>query len=94
MSAKISRTSDKRWSFRCPNEGCGFHQVDDGWTFNGDLEKPSFTPSVRCWWTGIDEGERVTETCHFYVTDGKVQFLSDSTHAFAGQTHDLPDWSE
>ena len=29
--------------------------------------------------------------CHTFVTDGRIQFLSDCTHALAGQTVDLPD---
>lgn len=29
--------------------------------------------------------------CHSFVTDGRIQFLSDCTHALAGQTVDLPD---
>ena len=28
--------------------------------------------------------------CHSFVTDGKIQYLADSTHALAGQTVDLP----
>ena len=32
--------------------------------------------------------------CHSYVTDGKIQFLSDCTHDLAGKTVDLPDWEE
>ena len=30
-------------------------------------------------------------TCHSFVKDGKIQFLSDCTHALAGQTIELPD---
>lgn len=30
--------------------------------------------------------------CHSFVTDGRIQFLGDSTHALAGQTVDLPDF--
>lgn len=30
--------------------------------------------------------------CHSFVTDGRIQFLSDCTHELAGQTVDLPDW--
>jgi len=30
--------------------------------------------------------------CHSFVTNGRIQFLSDCTHALAGQTVDLPDW--
>lgn len=29
--------------------------------------------------------------CHSFVTDGKIQFLSDCSHSLAGQTVDLPD---
>lgn len=30
------------------------------------------------------------ERCHSYVTDGRIQFLSDCNHKLAGQTVDLP----
>jgi hypothetical protein len=33
--------------------------------------------------------------CHSFVTDGKIEFLNDSTHKLAGQTvplPDMPDW--
>ena len=32
--------------------------------------------------------------CHSFVTDGKIQFLADSTHSLAGQTVELPDIEE
>lgn len=32
--------------------------------------------------------------CHSFVTAGRIQFLSDCTHALAGQTVDLPDFPE
>jgi hypothetical protein len=40
--------------------------------------------------------ESAPSVCHSFVTDGQIQFLSDSTHALAGQTVPLPDfsWSE
>jgi hypothetical protein len=28
--------------------------------------------------------------CHSFVADGRIRFLTDSTHALAGQTVDLP----
>ena len=76
---------------QCP--GCGHcHLYDSRWTFNGDLEKPTFTPSyvskyrhpkgysnenpVPPGWNG----EYVEEVCHSFLTDGKIQFLSDCTH--------------
>ena len=33
-----------------------------------------------------------TTVCHSFVTGGRIQFLSDCTHALAGQTVDLTDW--
>lgn len=30
--------------------------------------------------------------CHTFITDGRIQFLSDCTHELAGQTIDLPPW--
>ena len=32
--------------------------------------------------------------CHSFVTDGRIQFLTDSTHTLAGQTVPLPAWGE
>ena len=32
--------------------------------------------------------------CHSFVTDGRIQFLDDCTHALAGQTVDLPDFDQ
>jgi hypothetical protein len=41
---------------------------------------------------GYGEGdERKTFVCHSFVTDGRIQYLGDCTHAMAGQTVDLPD---
>lgn len=57
------------------------------WTFNGDLEKPTFSPSLRCSW---HEGEeRKLCVCHSYIRDGKIEFLGDCTHFLAGKTVDL-----
>lgn len=37
---------------------------------------------------------RIEVVCHSFVTDGRIQFLSDCTHKLAGQTVDLPDWED
>ncbi len=79
-----------------------------GWGFNGDNALPTFTPSIlvtRNMATppvtaeNMDEYKRapwsqtkVKQICHSFVTDGRIQFLNDCTHALAGQTVDLPDW--
>jgi len=33
---------------------------------------------------------RFGTVCHTFVTDGRIQFLDDCTHALAGQTVELP----
>ena len=33
------------------------------------------------------------DICHSFVTNGRIQFLSDCTHALANQTVDLPEWT-
>lgn len=73
------------WLIQCP--GCGnCHMFDSRWTFNGDFDKPTFSPSML---VGQDTPERL---CHSFVTDGKIQFLSDCAHELAGQTVDLSDF--
>lgn len=51
------------------------------WTWNGSVTSPTLRPSVRT--RGHDY------TCHSWINDGAVQFLSDSTHDLAGQTVSL-----
>lgn len=74
--------------FYCP--GCKeFHAVNlgpGGWGFNGDYDKPTFTPSVLVTMHGNS-----SYRCHSFVTDGKIQFLSDCSHELAGQTIALED---
>lgn len=36
--------------------------------------------------------EPVPYRCHSYIKDGKIQYLGDCTHKFAGQTVDIPDF--
>lgn len=92
-------------TFWCP--GCdGAHSVQHGagtgprWGWNGDVDKPTLTPSILVTMPGNpNAGEqfkewRTTRVCHSYVTDGRIQFLTDCTHELAGQTVDLPAWDE
>lgn len=65
------------------------HMSAARWGFNGDLDHPTFDPSVLC--TSNWGPEQREVRCHSYVTDGRIQFLPDCTHALAGQTVDLSD---
>jgi hypothetical protein len=79
--------------FWCP--GCkGLHQVPtqnshaNNWRFNGDLNEPTFTPSIL---TKIAPNGEWQTQCHSYVTDGQISFLSDSPHSLSCQTVELED---
>jgi len=45
------------------------------WSFNGDLEKPSFSPSFKH--TIGKAGSN--EVCHYTITDGVIHYYSDTT---------------
>lgn len=82
-------------AFVCP--GCGWHHLINldpsigrpCWTFNGDLDRPTISPSINAW--REYGGDRKTERCHSFVRGGRIQFLGDCTHDLAGQTVDLPE---
>lgn len=84
---------------------------DQPWAWNGDAERPTFSPSVLVRYYRISpegaamitRGDRppaggrypgTDMVCHSFVKDGRIQFLTDCTHALAGQTVDLPGWTE
>lgn len=99
ISSKLRSLEGGRLMFWCP--GCdGAHQVGVGegsgprWGYNGNPEKPTFTPSVMVSYNGVDAGKdgAPPAICHSFVTDGKIQFLSDCTHHLAGKTVEIPDW--
>lgn len=89
-------------AFVCP--GCalrengrwsGLHMIpvntdkkSPSWDWNGDLEKPTLSPSI------LTNGHS-SFVCHSFLTDGVFNFLTDSTHPLSGQQipiPDLPDW--
>lgn len=98
--AKVERyrtpAGEIRWAFLCP--GCGFEHalhVSGGkegspkWSFNGDVDFPTFSPSVLVRWDFSDQ--RPDRVCHSFVRGGRIEFLGDCTHDMAGRTVDLPD---
>lgn len=91
------------WCPGCDHAHC-IHVAGEGphprWGWNGNVDKPTFTPSIL-----VKTGRAVDpafepepgdppEVCHSFVTDGRIQFLGDCTHALAGQTVDLPEWQK
>lgn len=58
------------------------------WWFNGNINEPTLTPSLRLYWTDPDTKIEHT-TCHIIVTNGKMHFCNDCAHELKGQTLDL-----
>ena len=70
--------------FACP--GCGYaHHLETrpgAWTWNGDLVKPTASPSLL-----INRDNRGgSPRCHLFIRNGNLVFLSDCTHDLAGKT--------
>lgn len=63
-----------------------------GWSFNGDYENPTFSPSMRA--SAPYGPEKKQHVCHSFVREGRIQYLGDCTHAMAGQTIELPPWDD
>jgi len=87
--AKVDILNDPNGQFNsymiyCP--GCKrYHAFDSRWNFNGNFEKPTFTPSMLVFQS------RPERRCHSFITDGKIIFLSDCYHELAGKTVVLED---
>lgn len=100
-SAKLRRTTNgwAHWCSAC--EEMHVYQVGvkdrPNWTFDGNLDAPSFSPSMLIRWgrkvpgyenhPDMDAGG----VCHYFLTAGRIAFCGDSTHSLAGKTIDLPD---
>jgi hypothetical protein len=69
----------------CP--GCNYSHAFTvpPWKFNGDVEKPTFTPSLLC------NQSHPESRCHSIVTDGIIHFQGDCHHALAGKSVPLPE---
>lgn len=112
----MSRLSSKLRKWAAPNgdegltfwcQGCnqahGIRTKGGGaWGWNGDAERPVFSPSVLTTWSDHSTSSPTEHRCHTFVgcngaQPGEVIFLGDCTHALAGTVQpfaDLPDWMQ
>lgn len=72
------------------------HMIGLGWRFDGNVDAPTFEPSVRLSTKRDDHGERLSggqsrTLCHYHLRGGVIEYCSDSPHALAGQRVPLPD---
>ena len=60
------------------------------WTFNGNMEKPTFGPSLRYFHPAHKnpDGKQIAEktTCHLFLEDGLLRYLDDCPHILAGKS--------
>lgn len=86
-----------------PRPVWGFNNSGDAPTFTPSVLVrtghfvPGYEDKKNCWCTynaeHPDEPDRFEcRVCHSFVTDGRIEFLSDCTHALAGQAVELPDY--
>lgn len=96
LSKKLVKIDDDCMAWFCP--GCDMlHPVylardpsdknQSIWRFDGNLECPTFTPSVV---TKLSDVKK----CHVFVIQGKIQYLDDCWHHLRSTTIDLPDVPE
>jgi hypothetical protein len=68
------------------------------WTWNGDVLKPTFSPSMNVSTEPIIENGVMlvpASRCHYILTDGIISYLNDCTHRWRNLCvvlPDLPDW--
>lgn len=100
--SKFLRSTKTGFIHYCPACDEAHHYVTDGptkWSFNGNVDRPSFTPSMKISWGHFADPNYKTEqgeedlsgVCHYVLTDGQIAFCSDCTHSLAGQTVALPE---
>ncbi len=103
VSSKLRRGTSRyfHWCPACEE----MHPLpDDGWTFDGDLENPTFAPSFKHegmqteklngkWtgeWVRDASGNTVPFICHYVLTAGVLNFCNDCTHSLVNQSVPLP----
>ncbi len=78
--------------------------VGPRWVFmNNDVDRPTFVPSILV--TGdlpLTPDEQAMQPppvprarcCHSQIRQGRITYYPDCTHELAGQTVNLPEWTE
>lgn len=96
-TAQARLTADGRIMLWCPACDEAHWIQTDVWAFDGNLERPTISPSIlvrsKQWEPQYDfhnprhqvePGQ--LKICHSFVKDGRWQYLADCTHVMAGQT--------
>lgn len=77
--------------YECP--GCKHqHSVPaKRWHWNGSLDKPTISPSVRHFIPVCEDNPVEKTICHYHIQNGIISFCSDCEHELKGTSHELPE---
>lgn len=92
------------YQFYCPGCNCLHSYVvaswkdpegnqHTGWRFDGNLESPTFSPSLLIFYTHPQTKQRVS-ICHVVLTNGILNFCHDCEHELKGKSVPLPEIPE
>jgi Family of unknown function (DUF6527) len=106
LNAKFRLEDRIRYYHYCPACRCvhciWVSDAPGHWKFNGNLDSPTFTNSVKVTYNGKDadtvdeDGTRnPSSCCHYNITNGKIDFHNDCSHSMNNlkgvEIPDLPD---
>lgn len=57
------------------------------WSFDGNVEKPTFSPSINIRMGPLRDGRILV--CHYFVRAGQIIYCGDCTHDLKNKTVDL-----
>ena len=90
------------YTFECPGCCCA-HFIrtkpdpelpgKEVWTWNGDVDKPTVTPSLHVFYPRSGQTPQKT-LCHLFITEGKLRFLGDCDHELKGQVVPMLEWED
>jgi len=74
-----------RWLFECLACSC-CHYINHTWTITGPEDSLTVTPSI---FVNKDRVNPDAHACHLFIRDGKIQYLEDCSHEYAGKTIEM-----
>lgn len=81
LSSKLRQCTANLLIHWCP--GCKqVHGINmTKWTFNGDVDCPTFSPSFN-----------IVGQCHYFIQNGFLVYCGDCNHELNGKSIELPDF--
>ena len=99
---------NNNWYIKC-KQGDHYHSFtspfiiipsNSHWVWDGSVECPTIRPSVKetrgVSGQSYEDFKRTGPSYinHYYITQGKIEYISDCTHESANKTEDIEPWTE